>query len=395
MGRPGILNLPDLVKDGVLFRPHDDRHRVEAYLSPMGCENHAPNLLALPNGDLLCVWFAGSQEGISDVSIAMSRLPNGAARWTAPVRLSHDPDRSEQNPVLFFTPDGKLWLLYTAQETRGCTRAEWERRVAAGEARGSFTMQWTAIIRRRISEDYGHTWGPVETFMGQPTSFCRQPIVIMSNGEWLFPMYYSILDDTIHGGDYSVMQISSDEGRTWTPYPVPQSRGRVHASVVEIGGGHLVAFFRSRAADRIYISRSSDYGRTWSPPQRTSLPNNNSSIQATRLSSGHIALAFNHISVNDDPTQTIWPQERYPVTVAISEDNGESWPYMRHVETGDNFCGAGNVHLNRQFAYPCILQTRDGMIHIAFSYRWRHCIKYMCISEDWIRQQCDVIYDTK
>jgi predicted neuraminidase len=379
-----------MVTDGRLFRSPADGGRIEAYIPPMGQENHAANMVELPNGDLLCVWFAGTGEGIGDVNIAMSRLPANEARWTQPVWVSEDSTRSEQNPLLFLAPDGKLRLFYTAQETRGCSREEWRRRVAAGEASGGYTMQWTAVIRCRASQDGGHTWGPVETFSSAPGSFCRQPMVVLSNGDWLFPMYYS-LRAAGHGDDHTVMRISEDQGKSWNEYPVPQSRGRVHASVVELSSGRLVAFFRSRAADRIYVSRSADYGRTWSVPERTVLPNNNASIQARKLTSGHIAIIFNQFSANDDAERTVWPRQRYPVTVAISENEGQTWPYMRHVDTGDDFCGEANVHLNRRCAYPCILQTRDDAIHIGYSYRGRQCIKYVRIIEDWIREQCDLV----
>ena len=52
-----ILDIGQLVSNGQLFRPDTDRDRIEAYLPPMGRENHGSNLMELPNGDLLCVWF--------------------------------------------------------------------------------------------------------------------------------------------------------------------------------------------------------------------------------------------------------------------------------------------------------------------------------------------------
>jgi predicted neuraminidase len=246
-------------------------------------------------------------------------------------------------------------------------------------------MQWTAVIRCRISDDNGESWGPVQTFSDKPSSFRRQPMLVLSNGDWLFPMYYSVRAQR-HANDYSVMRISQDQGATWTEYPVPESRGRVHPSVVELEPGRLVAFFRSRAADRIYVSRSQDYGRSWTAPERTILPNNNASIQATRLASGNIAMIFNKVSSgDDDASKSLWLPQRYPVTVAISEDEGNSWPYMRHIDTSDDFCGEKNEHLNRRCEYPRILQTRDGRLHMAYSYRDRQCMKYVCVTEDWVR----------
>ena len=386
------LNFKEQVQNGKLFSPPDDSLRLEAFVPSAGHHNHAANLAELPNGDLLCAWFAGSAEGAGDVNIALSRLARGADRWSQPVWVSDDPTRSEQNPVLFPAPDGRLWLLYTAQETRGTTAEEWARRQAAGEAEGTFAMQWTAIIRRRISTDNGWTWGPVETFLGKPTSFCRQRLVVLSNGDWLLPMYYSLHGQTVHGDDYSVVQISTDRGQSWTECPLPQSRGRVHACVIEVGPGDLRAFFRSRSADRIYVSRSVDYGRVWSPPVPGALPNNNASIQAIRLENGHIALAFNHFSANDDPTATVWPRRRYPLTVAVSDDGGETWPIMRHVDPGDGFAGADSAGLNRPCAYPSLLQTGDGALHLAYSYRGRQCIKHVRFTEDWVREQRDSVW---
>ena len=393
MDETHIVDMQRWVRQGELFRPPDDRGRVEAFIPPMARSNHAPNMAALPSGDLLCVWFAGSSEGAGDIRIAMSRLGARAAQWTPPVWVSQDESRSEQNPILFPSPAGALWLLYTAQETRGCSPQEWAQQVAAGTAEGGYTMQWTAEIRRRISLDGGRTWGPVEVFSSAPGSFCRQPLVALSNGHWLLPMYYSP-QAAGHGEDHTVMRLSEDEGQNWQEVPVPGSRGRVHASVVEPSPGLLLAFFRSRAADRIYVSHSHDYGCTWTAPERTALPNNNASIQALRLASGSVALIFNHASsANDDPQATVWPGVRYPVTLALSDDCGETWPVMRHIDAGDGFAGPANAPLNRECAYPCILQTPDGLLHIGYSYRGRQCIKYVRVSEAWVRDGRERLYD--
>ena len=117
-----VLDLQAQVRDGELFLPPDDKGRVDAFIPSLGDEDHAPNLTLLPSGDLLCVWFAGSAEGYGDIRIGLSRLPAGAAAWEAPRFVTTSLDRSEQNPSLFLTPAGELWLLYTSQETRGMTR---------------------------------------------------------------------------------------------------------------------------------------------------------------------------------------------------------------------------------------------------------------------------------
>ena len=72
-----------------------------------------------------------------------------------------DPTRSEQNPILFPAPDGRLWLLWTAQISGN---------------------QDTAIVRRRISTDNGRTWGPIETLfdrVGTSGVFVRHPPAVL------------------------------------------------------------------------------------------------------------------------------------------------------------------------------------------------------------------------
>jgi predicted neuraminidase len=178
----------------------------------------------------------------------------------------------------------------------------------------------------------------------------------------------------------------------------------------------LVALYRSRWADHVYISRSAD-GRDWSAPEPTELPNNNSSVQATVLADGRIALVFNKASrldatdrrtglyddIEDESEPVVaaaeapapsasgrtafWGAPRAPMTLALSSDGGRSWPVMRDLETGDGFCMTNNSkdQLNREFSYPSITQAPDGALHIAFTY-FRRAIKYVRVEPDWAAQ---------
>ena len=89
-------------------------------------------ILELENGDMLCAWFAGSFEGSKDISIVCARKEKDADHWEAPVPVSYDKERSEQNPSLFAGPDGAVWCMYTAQLDR---------------VEGKDNMQFTSIIR--------------------------------------------------------------------------------------------------------------------------------------------------------------------------------------------------------------------------------------------------------
>jgi predicted neuraminidase len=123
----------------------EDPKRQVADLQSLCVQAHAANLMVLHDQTLACVWFGGSMEGKSDISVFMSQLNPESETWSTPVQLSHDPERSEQNPVLFPAPNGELWLLHTAQQSGN---------------------QDTAIVRRRISKDNGLSWGPTEQMEG-------------------------------------------------------------------------------------------------------------------------------------------------------------------------------------------------------------------------------------
>lgn len=90
-----------------------ERH--EAFLPSPMVQNHASFLHLMADGALICAWFGGSLEGKSDISIFASVLLPGSSRWGSPQRLSFDHAHSEQNPVLFTAPDGRLWLFHTSQ----------------------------------------------------------------------------------------------------------------------------------------------------------------------------------------------------------------------------------------------------------------------------------------
>jgi len=125
---------------------------------------------------------------------------------------------------------------------------------------------------------------------------------VLDSGEILLPIWYCHGrpgERWVGSHDTRAVRLSADGGRTWQEAEVPESTGCVHMGVEQLADGTLLALFRSRWADSIYESRSSDRGRTWSAPRPTALPNNNSSIQFTRLQNGHLALVFNDISAAD------------------------------------------------------------------------------------------------
>ena len=363
--------------------------RAEAFLPSPTVQNHAANLSLLADGTLACVWFGGTMEGMGDISIYMSRLAPGSDVWSAPEKMSDDPQKSEQNPMLFNAPDGRVWLLYTSQ--------------TSGHQDG-------AVVKRRISSDGGKTFGQVNILCDIPGTFVRQPIIVSDHGEWLLPVFRCIgMPGARWSGDIdtAAVLVSTDAGASWTMHDVADSIGAVHMNIVPLDGDEMVAVYRNRFSEQVLRSRSHDGGRSWSAPEPTDLPNNNSSVQAVRTGDGRIAIVYNHgnasmsedrrLSLYDEiegddteaPAETaepvgrkaVWGVPRAPLSLAFSSDGGESFGERIDLETGDGFCLTNNSKdgLNREFSYPSILASPDGAIHVAFTY-FRRAIKYIRLS---------------
>jgi predicted neuraminidase len=296
--------------------------------------------------------------------------------------------------VLATAPSGDLWLLHTAQR--------------AGN-------QDTAEVRFRVSSDGGATWSPHRTlFPATPAGgvFVRQPPVVLPSGRWLLPVFHCVATPGrpwVGDRDTSAVMISDDGGATWRERPVPDSTGCVHMNVHRLADGTLLALFRSRWADHVYRSTSTDDGWTWTAPTPTTLPNNNSSIQYVPLLDGALALVYNHSSrenatgrraslydeISDDGVagdqrpadatgNAFWGAPRAPMTLALSTDDGQTWR-GRDLETGDGHCMTNNSRdkLNRELSYPSVVQTPDGRLHVAFTY-FRQAIKYVSVDPSWV-----------
>ena len=230
-------------RDGRLRSHPQEAGRTDAWLPATSVQCHAANLMPLANGDLGCVWFGGTQEGMADISIHFARLAKGSSQWSPAEKLVDDPSRSEQNPILYPRADGTLWLLYTSQDGG---------------------RQETAVVRARTSPDHGRTWSRPWTLVGEPGTFVRQPVVTLTDGALLLPAFHcrTIAGEPWTGEhDTSSVLTSIDDGKSWVTQPVPDSRGMVHMSIVERGPGQFAAFYHSRWADNIYRSQSLDDGR--------------------------------------------------------------------------------------------------------------------------------------
>ena len=116
-------------------------------------------------------------------------------------------------------------------------------------------------------------------------------------------------------------------------------------AILQLNDDTLLALARSKNR-RIAAVSSMDRGRSWGHVFLTSLPNPSSSLDALTLQDGRHVVVYNHSE-----------RQRNPLNVAVSS-NGTDWePWV----TLENEPGL-------EFSFPSVIQTRDGLVHITYTY---------------------------
>lgn len=301
---------------------------------------HASTLAETTNG-LVAAWFGGTAERNPDVCIYVSRQVAGA--WTAPTLVADGIGFASNrlpcwNPVLFQPAHGPLMLFYKV----GPSPAKW----------------WGMLTR---SADCGRTWSRPERLPDGILGPIKNKPIELTNGDILCG---SSTEGT--GGWKVHFERTADLGRTWTASPAVndgRSIGAIQPSLLSYADGRLQSIGRTKDGKMFQIW-SADGGVHWGPMTLLELPNPDSGTDAVTLRDGRQLLVYNH-NVRDGTNN----KGRSPLNVAVSPD-GTNWSAALVLED-DPDAPSG-------FAYPAVIQTRDGLVHI--SYTWeRKRIKHVVL----------------
>ncbi|MCS7301468.1 MAG: exo-alpha-sialidase [Fimbriimonadales bacterium] len=339
-----------------------------------GWHNHAPSLVECPNGDLLACWFSGSGERTADdVQILGARRRRG--RWSQPFVMADTPDYPDCNPILFLDSRRRLWLVWIT-----VLNHRWE---------GS-------LLKYRISTDYQRAlaprWSmgdvihisPDAPFVERTEAWLRKlesqgallPAPLRARQEvylqtvrqrlhdelsrrlgWMTRTLPLIDGERIHlplysdGFSFSLVAVSDDGGVRWRASAPILGAGAVQPALLRRRDGALVAYMRDNGPppNRVFVAYSHDNGASWSEAEKTALPNPGSSVAALALHTGEWLLIGNDTE-----------QGRHQLAVWLSEDEGRNWRVAGYLEQDEPGCG--------RYAYPCAIQTRDGAVHVVYSY---------------------------
>jgi predicted neuraminidase len=371
--------------------------------------NHASMVVELPGGDLFVCWFHGSGERTADdVVIRGARLRKGSKTWSAPFLLADTPGYPDTNATIFLDPKKRLWLMWPT-----ILANEWH----------------TALMKYKVASDYGSDgaprWDVNEVLHITPgdefaTTVEREVTRIAGTAPdnertkawaertrknaadtlfrrlgWMTRAHPYVLDGTrlivplySDGFSFSLMAISDDWGASWKTSTPLVGPGNIQPSLARKRDGTLVAYMRDNgpAPKRLMISTSSDRGDTWSSVEDTALPNPGAGAEVLVLKNGNWALIYNDLE-----------RGRYRLAVSLSEDEGRTWRWTRHLERDPDSTDEQRLG---QYHYPSIFQAADGTLHATYSYFApaasvvpdaekrlpRKSIKHAHFNEAWVRE---------
>ncbi|HMA07068.1 MAG TPA: sialidase family protein [Ramlibacter sp.] len=374
-------------------------HKAEFVFPLEHWHNHASALVELPSGELFVCWYNGSGERTADdVKVEAARLKPGASAWSPRFTLADTPNFPDTNPALFLDSKKRLWLMWGV-----IVANEWH----------------TALLKYRVSADYAGQgpprWAVSDTLLFIPRNFearVREAVAPMlqaaqpgsareaaikrtleragdkyfsrmgwmtrahplelPSGRILVPLYSD-------GYSFSLIAISDDGGATWSSSEPLVGAGAIQPTLVRRRDGTIVAYMRDNGPPpkRVMTSVSKDDGVTWSKVVDTEIPNPGSGMEAISLRDGTWAMVYNDTE-----------KERNSLAVSLSDDEGQTWKWTRHLELDTRAEKPGSFH------YPSIIQARDGSLHVSYSYFLNHLpanaprktIKHARFNVAWVKQ---------
>ena len=220
-----------------------------------------PDVVRLPDGDILCVFYAG----YGHIAFPRDDLPNGArvcacrsmddGRTWGEATIVADTPYDDRDPSIALLPDGTLlcnWFTYTYGQ---------EKHREGNEA------NYKEIHTTR-SEDGGRTWTEPQLIESTSNDHfgCSSPVRVLSDGTLLMSVYHELVDP-LRCTSYVIL--SEDNGQTWGP-PIPvdaANEDNDEPDVYERSNGELLCVMRTNHTDAstMWYSVSADRGSTWSP----------------------------------------------------------------------------------------------------------------------------------
>lgn len=306
---------------------------------------------------LICTWTTGGFSEPTNGNFTMiSTSHDNGQTWSKPDVLFRHTHRGLFTTELFIPRPGEIHAFLQTY------------------ALGTWMTQLHSY--RAISRDGGQTWqGPNSIPGGIHNVWVNQGIV-HSSGRWIIPVSWAehigdewcepttgrapaeprvgvqvpFVREIPHGSDDPLVYrtanawahanhryvvgviISDDDGATF------ERRGYLcqdaptnhffEPKIVELSDGSIALLTRELEDGWLWQSRSADQGETWSPIQRSNIPNPSSKVKLLRASDGRIFLLHNpsgNQQKHNNPNNPLKWGRRNPLSLWVSDDDMQTW----------------------------------------------------------------------
>jgi len=286
--------------------------------------NDSASIVELAGGSLFVTWMEFVRSELKSCDTAPNRIASmvsrdGGRTW-GDHRIEVEPEETDVNvydPSLLRLGGGEIlfsWFRYT--------QLEWG-------------QPFRSVGYLARSSDECRTFGPRELlWQDEAVHSANNTFVQISTGR----IVRAIGTTDIWGGPEDNHRCgcmySDDDGRTWKRsenFVRLPLRGCAEGHVAETPDGRLLMAMRTQLGS-VFLTESSDGGRTWSQAQTSGLRSPESMPVLARIpQTGDLLMIWNH------SPYLYWPKynhfgQRSPLTSAVSRDGGCTWENFRNID---------------------------------------------------------------
>ena len=305
----------------LLYTPTDPAYD-EAPRKYQGC----PTLAVTKGGRIWMGWYAGGvREPDMDNYNLLLKSDDGGETWSDPylvIPSSKEHHFHALDIQLWTSPEGKLYVYWVQNDT------------IPDDGRAMKAEKGQPLVRYDgwIFPDFAHNeWvsicedpdadAPVFSAPRRvDVGFLRCKPLVTATGRWINFNYDQTPGKGLDRYGYS---ISDDRGETWTHrYGAEKLATYFDESMAYQKKDGTIRMFARSSIGELAESISDDNGETWSEARPSGITHADTRFFVSRTPSGRILLIC-----NDDA------RVRKNITLCLSEDDGETWPYKKCIDT--------------------------------------------------------------